>query len=102
MLVPFFIFFFIFSFAQDGGENNVPLNQLIQQLQPQAIATGGTQGPNWARLVGYESGFAPYPVWSAAAGPNGQGTPVGPVFCPAEADTPVANQDAWFWKPATT
>ena len=43
----------------DGGENNVAMNDLIAQLQPQAIATDGTQGPNFARLVGRESGYAP-------------------------------------------
>ena len=33
----------IFEIWFDGGENNQPLNELIQQLQPQAIATDGTQ-----------------------------------------------------------
>ena len=61
----------------------------------------GTQAPNFARLVGQESGYAPYPVWSttAAAAQDGSGDPLGSVFCPAEADTPVAENDAWFWKP---
>jgi hypothetical protein len=88
----------------DGGENNVPMNDLIAKLQPQAIATDGTQAPNYARLVGRESGFAPYPVWSTVNTPasDGSGDPLGKLFVPAEADTPIANNDAWFWKPATT
>ena len=59
------------------------------------------QGPNYARLVGQESGFAPYPVWSTDDTPaqDGSGDPLGPLFVPAEADTPVAANDAWFWKP---
>lgn len=87
----------------DGGENNVAMNDLIARLQPQAIATDGTQAPNIARLVGRESGFAPYPVWSTttAAAQDGSGDPMGRLFCPAEADTPIAKSDAWFWKPGT-
>ena len=54
--------------------------------------------------MGRESGFAPYPVWSTAAAPatDGSGTPTGAFFVPAEADTPVANKDAWFWKPSVS
>jgi hypothetical protein len=79
----------IFEIWFDGGENNVALNALIGELQPQAIATDGTRNNNTARLVGAESGFAPYPVWSAAASPtaNGAGAPDGAFFSPAEADT---------------
>jgi hypothetical protein len=79
----------VFEIWFDGGENNVALNALISDLQPTAIVTDGTQGPNFARLVGAESGFAPYPVWSTAAGPaqDGSGTPTGRYFVPAEADT---------------
>ncbi len=85
----------------DGGENNVVLNNLILQYQPQALVTDGTQGPNYARLVGAESGFAPYPVWSTVPQPpgDGSGDPTGRYFVPAEADTPIAENDAWFWKP---
>lgn len=77
------------------------MNDLIKRLQPQAIAADGTQGPNIARLVGQESGYAPYPVWSttSAAAVDGSGSPTGGVFCPAEADTPIAEDDGWFWKP---
>ena len=87
----------------DGGENNVAMNDLIARLQPQAVAVDGTLVPNIARLVGKESGFAPYPVWSTdvARARDGSGDPDGGVFVPAEADTPVAVGDAWFWKPAT-
>ena len=109
------------------------MNDLIRRLQPQAIAADGTASPNYARLVGSESGYAPYPVWSTVDAPaqDGSGDMMGKVFCPAEcvlsllplplpfcsppppsrpptpsilcrADTPVAEQDAWFWKPTTT
>ncbi len=83
----------------DGGEDNKAMNDLIVELQPHAIATCGTQPPNLARLVGKESGYAGYPVWSTAAGPNSNGDPMGRMFVPAEADTPIAAADAWFWKP---
>ncbi len=88
----------------DGGENNVAMNELIASLQPQAVAVDGTLTPNVARLVGKESGYAPYPVWSTdvASAKDGSGDPNGGVFVPAEADTPIAMGDAWFWKPATT
>ena len=86
----------------DGGEHNVPLNTLIQELQPNAIQADGSQLPNVARLVGSESGFAPYPVWSTTDGAaqDGSGDASGSLFCPAEADTPIALNDAWFWKPS--
>ena len=79
----------------------MPLNALIAELQPTAIQADGSQPPNLARLVGSESGFAPYPTWSTTDGPaqDGSGDPAGSVFCPAEADTPIALNDAWFWKP---
>ena len=79
------------------------MNDLITKLQPQAIATDGTQGPNYARLVGRESGYAPYPVWSTTnnAAQDGSGDPMGRLFIPPEADTPIALSDAWFWKPST-
>jgi alpha-L-fucosidase len=40
-------------------------------------------------------------VWSTtdAAAKDGSGDMMGSLFCPAEADTPVAAKDAWFWKP---
>ena len=85
----------------DGGENNVPLNELIAKLQPQAISADGTQLPNVARLVGSESGYAPYPVWSTTTAParDGSGDPAGGVFCPAEADTPIAENDGTLPQP---
>ena len=77
------------------------MNSLIAELQPNAIQADGSQLPNVARLVGSESGFAPYPVWSTTNGPaqDGSGDPTGATFCPAEADPPIALNDAWFWKP---
>jgi len=91
----------IFEIWFDGGENNEALNEIIAQLQPEAMVTDGTQGPNYARLVGAESGFAPYPNYCTANGPanDGSGNPAGRYFVPSEADTPVATKDAWFWKP---
>jgi alpha-L-fucosidase len=88
----------------DGGESNAPLNALLQKYQPNAVLTDGDLAPNYARLVGFESGYAPYPVWSTATAPaaDGSGDPNGGYFVPPEADTPVAEHDAWFWKPATT
>jgi len=86
----------------DGGEDNIPLNALIAELQPGAVQADGSQPPNVARLVGEESGYAPDPTWCTtnAAAQDGSGDPAGSVFCPAEADTPIALNDAWFWKPA--
>ncbi len=86
----------------DGGEENLPLNTLIAQLQPSAVQADGSQLPNVVRLVGEESGFAPYPNWCTtdAAAQDGSGDPSGAVFCPAEADSPIALNDAWFWKPS--
>jgi alpha-L-fucosidase len=85
----------------DGGEKNDELNALKMQLQPNAIAADGTQLPNVARLVGKESGYAGYPVWSTADAPDedGAGSPDGAYFVPAEADTTVSLTDLWFWKP---
>jgi alpha-L-fucosidase len=93
----------IFEIWFDGSEHDNRMNALIAKYQPQAISTDGTQAPNVARLVGRESGFAPYPVWSTddSLAQDGSGDPNGRLFVPAEADTPVALKDAWFWKPNT-
>ena len=84
-----------------GGESNTALNAIIHEMQPTAIVTCGDAGPNYARLVGAESGYAPYPVWSTNTRPidSGSGSPTGAFFVPAEADTPIATRDGWFWKP---
>lgn len=50
----------IFEIWFDGGESNQPLNDIIHQMQPTAIVTCGDAGPNYARLVGSESGYSPY------------------------------------------
>ena len=62
------------------------MNDLIKRLQPQAIAADGTAPPNFARLIGGESGYAPMPVWSTVNRPaeDGSGDMMGSVFCPAE------------------
>ena len=90
----------IFEIWFDGGESNTALNAIIHEMQPTAIVTCGDAGPNYARLVGEESGYSPYPVWSTNTRPvdSGSGSPTGSFFVPAEADTPIATRDAWFWK----
>ena len=50
----------LFEIWFDGGESNQPLNDIIHQMQPNAIVTCGDAGPNYARLVGSESGYSPY------------------------------------------
>lgn len=84
----------------DGGEKNDALNDLKSRLQPQAIAADGSLLPNVARLVGKESGYAPTPTWCTAdaVDEDGAGDPLGAVFVPAEADTPITLNDLWFWK----
>jgi len=59
----------IFEIWFDGGESNQPLNDIIHEMQPTAIVTCGDAGPNYARLVGSESGYSPYPVWSTNTRP---------------------------------
>eukprot|EP00759_Apiculatamorpha_spiralis_P050273 PhF_6_TR4543/c0_g1_i2/m.6399 len=87
----------------DGGENNLVLNNLIQKLQPNAIVLDGSgaQIKNYARIIGYESGYSGYPVWSTDTAPSqdGGGDPNGSYFVPPEADTPISQNDMWFWKP---
>jgi hypothetical protein len=92
------------SIAVDGGEENAALNALKARLQPQAIAADGSLLPNVARLDGKESGYVSFPTWSTADGPNkdGAGDPLGSLFVPAEADTPITLKDLWFWKPSAT
>jgi hypothetical protein len=85
----------------DGGAGGENLDTLIRELQPQAIGIASDLAPNYARLIGDESGFAPYPVWVSPGGGTESGRPDGSAFQPPEADTPIATLDEWFFKPAT-
>lgn len=69
----------------------------MAQLQPQAIAFNGYGlTPNPARWINNEAGEAPDPNWSTGTN-DGGGDPDSSVFCPAECDTTLQNQDRWFW-----
>lgn len=72
----------------DGGGGGAALDALIAELQPQAIGIASDLGPNWARLIGDESGFSPYPVWVTPGGTE-SGQPDSAAFQPPEADTPI-------------
>ena len=41
-------------------------------------------------------GIAPDPNWSTGTTEDG-GDADSPVFCPAECDTTLQNEDRWFW-----
>lgn len=47
-----------------------------------------------------QSGLPTYPVWSTSDG-NGNGSPTGSAFIPAESDTYLTQNDQWFWKPGS-
>jgi hypothetical protein len=49
-----------------------------------------------------QSGLPSYPVWSTtSSGDNGNGSPTGDAFIPAESDTYLTVNDQWFWKPGS-
>ena len=74
-----------------------PIAALLAELQPNAVAFGGYGlTPNAARWIGTEMGVAPDPDWSTGTGGDG-GDPDSPVFCPAECDTTLQQNDRWFW-----
>ena len=52
---------------------------------------------NSVRWVGTEAGTAPDPCWSAGFAQGGD--PTAAVFQPAECDTTLQNNDAWFYSP---
>lgn len=73
----------------DGGypaSMKTGLQQLFKELQPKVVAFGAVDlMPSPVRWVGTESGYAPYPQWSAGT-PSGQGSPDGSLWLPAETD----------------
>ena len=74
-----------------------PITVLLAELQPQAIAFNGYGlTPNPARWIATEMGVAPDPNWSTGTA-DGGGDPNSPVFCPAECDTTLQQNDRWFW-----
>ena len=89
----------------DGGDDLPGVNDAIARFQPQAVYLGGSMKQNNLRWVGTESGHPRGPVWSTtdeAAGGQpaaGAGNPQGALFSPAETDTTLSREDAWFWKP---
>lgn len=92
-----------------GGANVL---ELVQQLQPNAIAFQGPYGhKNLIRWVGNEEGVAPYPCWATTdSTTNADGTtvidglngdPFAAFWCPGEADFTLrwnnSFQGGWFW-----
>jgi hypothetical protein len=74
-----------------------PITSLLSELQPQAIAFNGYGvSTHPARWIGTEMGIAPDPNWSTGVTNDG-GDPDSPIFCPAECDTTLQNEDRWFW-----
>jgi alpha-L-fucosidase len=96
--------------AREKGGANVL--ELVQKLQPNAIAFQGPYGhPNLIRWVGNEEGAAPYPCWATAdSTTNADGTvvinglngdPFAPYWCPGESDFTMrwnnAGGGGWMW-----
>jgi len=92
-----------------GGANVL---ELVQELQPNAIAFQGPYGhKNLIRWVGNEEGVSPYPCWATTdSTTNADGTkvieglngdPFAPFWCPGEADFTLrwnnSFQGGWFW-----
>jgi len=90
----------MFEMWFDGG-NVVPVNDLIDKLDPSIITFQGRR-PNSTRWVGTEHGFAPYPCWNTIDWKEGEspkegaGSPTGNLWCPAECDVSIL-RPAWFW-----
>jgi len=91
----------MFEMWFDGG-NIVPVNDLIQKLDPDIITFQGRRA-NSTRWVGTEHGFAPYPCWNTInwkegdSPKEGAGSPTGNIWCPAECDVSIL-RPAWFWR----
>jgi len=92
-----------------GGANVL---ELVQELQPNAIAFQGPYGhKNLIRWVGNEEGVVPYPCWATTdSTTNADGTkvidglngdPYASFWCPGEADFTLrwnnSFQGGWFW-----
>lgn len=74
-----------------------PITKLLNNLQPHAVVFNGygvTTNP--VRWIGTERGAAPDPNWSTGTTNDG-GDPDSSIFCPAECDTTLQNNDRWFW-----
>ena len=89
----------------DGGYNGDQLSALQKLLvahQPHAAIFNGCQDDGQCvsntsvRWIGTESGQAPDPNWSTGVSNDG-GDPDSPIFCPAECDTTLQENDRWFW-----
>lgn len=87
-------FLYCFRYTQSLKE---PITSLLNELQPQAVAFNGYGlSSNSVRWIGNEMGVAPDPNWSSGVTNDG-GDPNSPIFCPAECDTTLQDQDRWFW-----
>ena len=89
----------------DGGYNSdqlAALQRLLQSHQPHAAIFNGCQSNGTCvqetsvRWIGTEDGQAPDPTWSTGVSNDG-GDPDSPIFCPAECDTTLQDNDRWFW-----
>ena len=93
----------------DGGilaDWRSTLAQLLNKYQPHAAIFNGCVDqngptedcvtPNSVRWIGTEAGVAPDPNWSTGVTNDG-GQPDGDLFCPAECDTTLQENDRWFW-----
>ena len=89
----------------DGGYNGDQLSALQKLLvahQPHAAIFNGCQDDGQCvsntsvRWIGTESGQAPDPNWSTGVSNDG-GDPDSPIFCPAECDTTLQDNDRWFY-----
>eukprot|EP01116_Phalansterium_solitarium_P004669 TRINITY_DN1572_c0_g1_i3.p1 TRINITY_DN1572_c0_g1~~TRINITY_DN1572_c0_g1_i3.p1 ORF type:complete len:541 (-),score=156.78 TRINITY_DN1572_c0_g1_i3:274-1896(-) len=81
------------------------LSQLVQLLQPNAVAFGGmasdgtTLSNNSARWIGTEAGTAYPDTWSPDSAAWGPGDPNSPLWVPPECDTTLMTDDRWFYSP---
>ena len=99
----------------DGGIPSDPylragLAALRAKYQPGAIFYNGypTFNDTAVRWIGNEDGAAPDPTWSSGSCEMGNaghgplpegGDPDAPDYCPAEVDSTLQANDAWFWQP---
>jgi alpha-L-fucosidase len=111
----------IFEVWFDGGDDLPGINSMLESLPnlKHSVHFGGTAKTNNLRWIGTESGHpsAAYPIWSTATdggvdqhgqkcGPSnlycGGGSPNGSRWAPAESDTTLQENDAWFYKPGVS
>jgi alpha-L-fucosidase len=95
----------------DGGLGGWPksaaikISEMMQRLQPNAVAFQGPTVTNAVRWIGNENGHAAAPNFIASDNSmaNGPGHINGSVVSPAEVDTPFATgQSIWWWAPHQT